>query len=56
MTPEATVAIPARPRSVFGLVAALLSIHRPTQLRHWTPEDVLTEVADDIEATRQQLA
>ena len=55
MAPQATVAVSARPRSVFGLLAALLSIHRPTQLRHWTPEDVLTEVANDIEAARQQL-
>ena len=56
MTPEATVTLSARPRSVFGLLAALLSIHRPMVLRHWTPEDVLTEVAHDIEAIRQRLA
>ena len=56
MTPEAAAPLPARRRSVLGLLAELLSIHRPMQLRHWTPDDVLSEVAHDIEATRQRPA
>ena len=56
MTPEAAATLSARRRSVFGLLAELLSIHRPMELRHWTPDDVLPEAAHDIEATRQQPA
>lgn len=56
MAPEAAVTSSARSRSVFGLIAELLSIHRPMALRHWTAEDVLEEVAHDIEATGQRLA
>ena len=55
MASEAAVTSSARSRSVFGLIAELLSIHRPMVLRHWTAEDVLEEIAHDIEATGQRL-
>ena len=56
MTPEATAPLPARRRSVLGLLAELLSIHRPMELRQWTPDEVSSEVAHEVEAIRQQPA
>ena len=54
--PAGELGVRSRRRSVLGLLAELLSAHRPMELRHWTPEDVLSEVAHDIEATRQRPA
>ena len=51
--PAGELPIRSRRRSVLGLLAELLSIHRPTEPRHWTPDDVLEEVAHNIEATRR---
>ncbi|MCY4279878.1 MAG: hypothetical protein OXC59_04100 [Acidimicrobiaceae bacterium] len=57
MAPETPVtSSTARRRNVFGLIAELLSIHRPLELQNWTPEDVVAEVERNIEAVRQRPA
>ena len=52
--PDTTTRTPNR--SLFELLAALLSIVRPVSLRRWTPEEILTEVTDDIKAINQLAA
>ncbi|MCY4176001.1 MAG: hypothetical protein OXD37_06665 [Acidimicrobiaceae bacterium] len=57
MAPETPVtSSTARRRNVFGLIAELLSIHRPLELQNWTPEDVVAEIERNIEAVRQRPA